>query len=125
MEKEYKNFAEEVASVVAKVAINKLRGKGVEIVDYEIYVDYNYEDAILNDIALEVNITGDDPIKISLFSFLKYTPDGETIGIIFGERLLKLTEITEYKFPIDIQKMMIEFVLFDLTHLENSRNFEG
>lgn len=119
MEKEYQMFAEEVANVVAKVAINKLRSKGIEVVDYECYISYNYEDAILNDIAIEVKITGDNPIKLSLFSFVKYTPDGETIGVIFGERLLKLTEITEYKFPIDIQKMMIEFVLFDLTYTEN------
>lgn len=124
MEKEYQNFAEEVAKVIAKVALKKLRGKGVEIVDYKCYVDYNYENAILNDIAFEVKITGDKPIKLSLFSFVKHTPDGETIGIIYGERLLKLTEITGYKFPIDIQKMMIEFVLFDLTYLENSRNLE-
>lgn len=124
MEKEYKNFAEEVASVVAKVAINKLRSKGIEVVDYECYISYNCEYAILNDIALEVNITGDDPIKISLFSFVKYTPDGETIGIINGKKLLNLSEITGYKFPIDIQKLMIEFVLFDLTYLENSRNLE-
>lgn len=125
MEKEYKNFAEEVATAIAKEAVNKLRSKGVEIVDCECYISYNYEDAILNDIAIEVKITGDEPIKLSLFSFVKYTPDGETIGVIFGERLLKLTEITEYKFPIDIQKMMIEFVLFDLTYLENSRNLEA
>lgn len=119
MEKECQIFAEEVAAAIAKVAINKLRSKGVEVVDYECYISYNYEDEILNDIALEVKITGDEPIKLSLFSFVKYTPDGETIGVIYGERLLKLTEITEYKFPIDMQKMMIEFVLFDLTYTEN------
>lgn len=114
MEKEYKNFAEEVASVVAKVAINKLRSKGIEVVDYECYISYNCEDAILNDIALEVNITGDDPFKISLFSFLKYTPDGETIGIINGKKLLNLAEITGYKFPMDIHEIVIDYALFDL-----------
>lgn len=113
MKKEYQIFAEEVAAVIAKVAINKLRSKGVEVVDYECYISYNCEDAILNDVALEVEITGDEPIKLSLFSFVKYTPDGETIGVIFGERLLKLTEITGYKFPMDIHEVVVDFALFD------------
>lgn len=114
MEKEYQNFAEEVAKVIAKVALNKLRGKGVEIVDYEIYVSYNYENAILNDIAVEFTITGDSPIKLSLFSYIRYTPEGETIGIINGKKLLNLAEITGYKFPMDIHEMVIDYALFDL-----------
>lgn len=114
MEKEYQNFAKDVAKVIAKVALNKLRGKGVEIVDYKCYVDYNYENAILNDIAFEVKITGDKPIKLSLFSFIKHTPDGETIGIINGKKLLNLAEITGYKFPMDIHEMVIDYALIGL-----------
>jgi len=113
MKKEYQIFAEEVAAVIAKVAIKKLRSKGVEVVDYECYISYNYEEAILNDIALEVNITGDDPIKLSLFSYIRYTPEGETIGIIYGKKLLNLSEITGYKFPMDIHEVVVDFALFD------------
>lgn len=114
MEKEYQNFAEEVAKVIAKVTLNKLRGKGIEIVDYEIYVSYNYEYAILNDIAVEFIITGEDPITLSMFSYIRYTPDRETIGVLKGKKLLNFAEITGYKFPMDIHEMVIDYALFDL-----------
>lgn len=113
MKKELKIFAADVASAISKRAINNLIRKGIEIVDYQVYIDYNEEDEILHDIKLEVTITSDNPLTLSNFSYLRHTLDGKTIGVIYGKKILKLAEATAYKFPINIQQMFMRFVIFD------------
>lgn len=120
MKKELYEFAVSVAAAIAKKAINNLVRKGLEFSVCQVYIKYNEEEKILRDIKAEVTITSDNPLTLSHFSFLRHTVEGETVGVIYGKKLLKLAETPAYQFPINIDQMFIRFKVFE--YLEKKFN---